>query len=254
MSKPLNLRVYSTPALDKGLDILELFATSPTGLTVTEVASALNRSIGEIFRMLLCLEQRGYLSHSGLRERYHLTLRLFCQGLKHPPTDRLINEALPIMECVSNQLKQSCHIGVIDGRHVVILAQVDAPESMGFHVKMGSRVDLHAATGHVIMAHQNDGACQRVLQQWSRETRREIPIGLNDRLMKIRQRGYESRASSEVKGIVNISFPVLSPQGHAAAGLTVPYLKRPDNGVGITDVVDVLRVASRRISQAVGAR
>jgi DNA-binding IclR family transcriptional regulator len=138
-SKSGTKRDYSTPALEKGLDILELFASTPSGLTVSEVARKLNRTVSEIFRMLLCLEQRGYLSQSENREKYQLTLRLFRLAQEHPPTKRLVTEALPVMHSVAHTLRQSCHLGVIDGGHVVIVAQVDAPESTGFYVKMGRR-------------------------------------------------------------------------------------------------------------------
>ena len=52
---------YAAPALEKGLDILEAFASEPAGLTGSEVARRLGRSVGEIFRMLVCLERRGYI-------------------------------------------------------------------------------------------------------------------------------------------------------------------------------------------------
>jgi DNA-binding IclR family transcriptional regulator len=204
--------------------------------------------------MLLCLEQRGYLAQSENRERYHLTLRLFRIAQEHPPTKRLVTEALPIMHDVAHELRQSCHMGVVDRGHVVILAQVDSPESTGFYVKMGSKVDLmHAATGHVILAYQSKDAYQRALDEWSNETRKRKPADLDDHLAKIRRRGYESRASYEVKGVVNISFPVLSAQGYAVAGLTVPYVKRIEDKIAIPDVVVVLRMASQRISEALGA-
>src|ERR1700719_1733719 len=149
MTKRDAKRYYPTPALEKGLDILELFASTPGGLTVSEVARSLNRTVSEIFRMLLCLEQRGYLAQTDNRERYHLTLRLFRLAQDHPPTKRLVTEALPIMHNIAYESRQSCHLGVVDGGHVVILAQVDSPTSSGFYVKVGSKVDLmHAATGH----------------------------------------------------------------------------------------------------------
>jgi DNA-binding IclR family transcriptional regulator len=254
MSKAAIKRRYPTPALEKGLDILELFASTPGGLTVSEVARLLNRTVSEIFRMLLCLEQRGYLAQSENRERYHLTLRLFRLAQEHPPTKRLVTEALPIMHGVAHELRQSCHMGVVDGGHVVILAQVDSPESTGFYVKMGSKVDLmHAATGHVILAHLDEDACQRALEEWNNEAKRKRPADLDDHLAKIRRRGYESRASYEVKGVVNISFPVLSAQGNAVAGLTVPYVKRIEDKISVPDVVESLRVASQQISEALGA-
>lgn len=252
--KSAGKRYYPTPALEKGLDILELFAATPAGLTVSEVARSLNRTVSEIFRMLLCLEQRGYIAQSANKERYRLTLRLFRLGQEHPPTKRLITEALPIMHWVSHELRQSCHLGVLDGGHVVILAQVDSPESTGFYVKVGSKVDLmHAATGHVILAHQDEDSCQRAIDEWSHETKKKKPADLDEHLAKIRVRGYERRASYEVTGVVNVSFPVLNAQGNAVAGLTVPYVKRIEDTIGIPEIIVSLRDASRQISEAIGA-
>lgn len=247
-------RYYPTPALEKGLDILELFASTPSGLTVSEVARRLNRTVSEIFRMLLCLEQRGYLAQSANKERYQLTLRLFRLGQEHPPTKRLVTEALPTMHQVAHELRQSCHLGVLDGGHVVILAQVDSPESTGFYVKVGSKVDLmHAATGHVILAHQDEDSCERAIDEWTLETKKKKPADLEEHLAKIRVRGYERRASYEVTGVVNISFPILNAQGNAVAGLTVPYVKRIEDPVGIQEIIVSLRRASRQISEAIGA-
>src|SRR5271163_4016466 len=176
-------RSYPTPALEKGLDILELFASTPGGLSVSEVARMLNRTVSEIFRMLLCLEQRGYLSQTENREKYHLTLQLFRLAQEHPPTKRLVTEALPVMHSVAHKLRQSCHLGVIDGGHVVIVAQVDAPESTGFYVKMGSKVELmQASTGHVILAYLAEDARKRALEEWTRETKRKNPSDVDDHL------------------------------------------------------------------------
>src|ERR1700743_1392843 len=191
MTKRPVKRYYPTPALEKGLDILELFASTPEGLTVSDVARRLNRTVSEIFRMILCLEQRGYLAQSPNKERYHLTLRLFRLAQEHPPTKRLVTEALPAMHWLAHELRQSCHLGIIDGGHIVILAQVDSPESTGFYVKMGSKVDLmHAATRAVILAHQIQDAYERAIDEWSNETKKQKPADLDGHLAKIRRAGY----------------------------------------------------------------
>src|SRR6266478_5143462 len=155
-------RRYPTPALEKGLDILELFASEPAGFSKSDVARRLGRTISEIFRMLSCLEERGYISQSGDGERYRLTLRLFKLAQEYPPTKRMITEALPIMQRVAHELSQSCHLGVLEGGNVVIVAQVDSHASSGFYVRTGAVIDLmHADTGHVILAHQTPGVCSR---------------------------------------------------------------------------------------------
>jgi len=51
---------YSAPALEKGLDILELLSEQEIGLTQVEIARSLDRTVGEIFRMLVVLQNRGF--------------------------------------------------------------------------------------------------------------------------------------------------------------------------------------------------
>src|SRR5438105_10065554 len=113
-------RRYPTPALEKGLDVLELLASESDGLTKTAVARRLGRTVSEVFRMLLCLEERGYISRSRNNERFRLTLRLFKLAQEHPQTRRLTNEALPIMQQVAHELNQSCHLAVLDRGQVVV--------------------------------------------------------------------------------------------------------------------------------------
>src|SRR5437879_13169915 len=89
-------RRYPTPALEKGLDALELLAIESQGLTKTEVARRLGRTVSEVFRMLVCLETRGYIARSSGYESYSLTLHLFKLGYEPPPIERLQTEVVPI--------------------------------------------------------------------------------------------------------------------------------------------------------------
>ena len=101
-------RHYPTPALEKGLDILELFTQEPGGLTKSDVARRLNRTVSEIFRMLLCLENRGYIARGEDDDLFRLTLKMFRMSLEYPPTKRLVSEALPIMTFVSPITTSPC--------------------------------------------------------------------------------------------------------------------------------------------------
>lgn len=247
-------RYYPVPALEKGLDILELFASTAEGMTVSEVARRLNRTVPEIFRMMLCLERRSYLAQTGMRDQYHLRLRLFRMAQEHPSTKHIVMEALPIMHRVADLTRQSCHLSVLDGGHVVILAQADSPEPTGFYVKVGSNADLmDAATGHVILAHQTEQARERTIQEWAAKTKKKKPADLDDHLAKIRQCGYERLASYRMASVTNISFPVFNAQGMVVAGLTVPYVKRMESTISAPEIVSALGMASRAISEALGA-
>jgi DNA-binding IclR family transcriptional regulator len=246
-------RRYPTPALEKGLDILELFAHEPSGLTKSEVARRLNRTVSEIFRMLLCLEERGYIAQSDGDERFRLTLRMFRMSLEYPPTKRLVSEALPIMQDVVHQLNQSCHLGVLEGGQVVIVAQADSPVSPGFYVKAGSIVDLmHASTGHVIMAHIPTDLRERAIEMWQHLTGNRVPKDLEAHLAKIQAQGYEERDSYEMRGVINISYPVLDERGNAVAALTIPFLERLEHPTTPKTARLALREASLKLTEAIG--
>ena len=90
--------VYRAPALDKGLDILELLATQPQGLTRAQIVKDMARSPNEIYRMLERLVARQYVTRSASGDRYALSLKLFAMAHAHPPLNRLVNQALPVMD------------------------------------------------------------------------------------------------------------------------------------------------------------
>ncbi|WP_446742177.1 IclR family transcriptional regulator [Silvibacterium acidisoli] len=246
-------RRYPTPALEKGLDILELFAQEPAGLNKSDVARRLNRTVSEIFRMLLCLEERGYIARSEQDERFHLTLKIFRMATEYPPVKRLVTESLPIMQEVVHAINQSCHMGVLERGQIVIIAQADSPISPGFYVKTGSIVDLmHAATGHVILAHLPEEQRDRAIAQWQEQTGHKVPKDLNQHLTKIKAQGFEERASYEIRGVINITYPVLDENGYAAAAFTVPYLARMEDTTTPKAVHTALRTASAKLSEAIG--
>ena len=246
---------YAAPALEKGLDILELLAAASDALTHSEIAGRLGRSVPEIFRMLVCLEERGYISRMGPDERYQLTLRLFEIVHQHRPLQRLITQARPLVQRVASETVQSCHLAMLNSAEVVIVAQADAPGNMGFSVRPGANIDLlNTASGHVILAFQSEEVRSRALGAWRRRSGKPIPAGLYRHLEQIRRRGYEELASYQVHGVVNISYPVLNQHGEAIAAMTIPFISRIGDSLGPPQVKQALRRASRMLSLTIGGK
>jgi len=253
-AKSEKVLTYATPALDKGLDVLELLAHQPAGLSKSQMARELDRTVSEIFRMLLCLERRGYIAQLS-EERYSLTLKLFKLVQEHPPTERLIADSLPVMHRLAHETMQSCHLGVLEGGRIAILAQVNAPSNIGFYVKLGSTVDImEAGSGYAILAHQDHEQRERTLAEWGRETGKKPPRDLDVHLARIRKAGYEKRASYLVKGVVNISFPIRDDRGSAVGALTVPYIQYNGSEIPESKVIDILRSSAAEITAALGGR
>jgi DNA-binding IclR family transcriptional regulator len=218
---------YQAPALEKGLDILELLAASNIPLSRSDVAKSLGRSVGQIYRMLHQLVQRNYIALIG--DSYVLTTKLFELSHHYPPTQRLLTEATPIMHKLAGDIDQSCHLTVYSQGKQVVIAKVDVPSGMGFSVRVGSELDvLVSASGRVLVAFQDDQTRQlRIDEAHAREPGPGQPA-LSKALAVIAKRGFEAAPSGQVKGLFAISFPILDLRHNALAALTVPYADRID--------------------------
>ena len=72
VKKSTNAESYQAPALKKGLEVLEFLAGQAEPYAVSELARALGKSRNEIYRMVIVLEQLGYLARTDA-DRFALT-------------------------------------------------------------------------------------------------------------------------------------------------------------------------------------
>ena len=101
---------YRAPALEKGLDILELLVAEHSDLSLSNIAQKLGRSTGELFRMIQVLERRGFVEQSRESGAYRLSGRLLSLGMDQPMVKTLVEIALPHMRQLSLEIGQSCHL------------------------------------------------------------------------------------------------------------------------------------------------
>ena len=255
MSASEDLDRYRAPALDKGLDILELLAGEEEGLSQAEIAKALGRTPNEQYRMLERLVRRGYVARNA-SDRYELTLKLFGLAHFHRPIRRLVSQATPMMRALAARSMQSNHLAVYDRAGVTIIAQMDAPGYWGLSIRVGARVDLfNTGSGHILLAFRSPEQREMMIAEHE-DAGEELnrPEDLEERMTQIRQRGYEVMPSLQTAGVYNLSAPVLGGDGAAIAAITCPYIaplnrpKAPD----IPATIAMLREAADALSQRIG--
>lgn len=247
-------RIYSAPALEKGLDILEMLCQSEIPLSQKEIAKRLGRSVGEIYRMLNCLVERNYVSQID-ESSYAITTKLYELSHINPPTQRLLFEAMPVMQRLAKDLDQSCHLTVYSQGKQLVLAKVDAPSGMGFSVRTGSELDvLISASGRILLAFQDPETTRLRIEESIQRRPDQSDPQITTILDTIRKIGYESIPSVQVRGLYAVSFPVLNTQGNALAALTVPYAERIDQNQrkSIPEVTALLGIAARSVSEKIG--
>jgi DNA-binding IclR family transcriptional regulator len=245
---------YSAPALEKGLDVLELLAAQPHGLNLQDVARRLGRSPNELFRMLDVLVRRGFLARQP-DASYVLTLRLFELAHLHPPVDRLLDCAMPRMQELARSTGQSNHLCVHNDARLVVLARAESPEPMSYSVRQGSQYPFRddRVSARVITAFQTAGRREQFLGELvgtgrNREARRR---NLDKRLEQIRKRGYDEGPSDTISGVVDICFPIFD-HFVAVASLNIVYMQHRDARLSVPAAREKLRQSSLSISKSLG--
>jgi DNA-binding IclR family transcriptional regulator len=244
---------YAAPALDKGLDILELLCRAEAPLTQKQIASELGRTVGELYRMVASLVARNYVGQIG--ETYHITTKLFELAQINPPTHRLLLEATPIMQKLASEIQQSCHLTVYGQGRQVVIAKVDSPSSMGYSIRLGSELDvIVSASGRVMLAFQEEPTRRMLIEEVLLRRPDHADAALNEKLDAIRDRGFESAQSTQIRGMHAVSYPILDSQSHSIAALTVPYADRIDlvGRKSIDDVQESLGLAARALCLRMG--
>jgi DNA-binding IclR family transcriptional regulator len=241
---------YRAPALEKGLDVLELLAGESEPMTLTGIVKRLGRSHGELFRMVQVLEHRGYIEQDQSNDGYRLSDRLFSLGMQQPRMRNLHEVALPVMRQLANEIGQSCHLALHTLGDIVVVARVESGELLGFSVRVGYRRPLpHSASGAVLYAFQPEDVRRRWEGMFNPPISETDLEAFRQQADSIRERRVSLSPSSFVVGVTDISAPVMRG-GMAAAALTVPYLNKKDQGSqSPKEVAELVRRAADKISE-----
>lgn len=241
-------RKYRAPALEKGLDILELLARQGEPLTTSQIASALGRSVSELFRMVLTLEYRGFIAPSDVGEGYELTNKLFALGMAQTPTRTLLDAALPVMNEMAREIGQSCHLVVPSEDQVVVVARIESPRDLGFAVRIGYRRRIIESTsGLLLYGFKSEQEKEAWRPQIVREDEGERWEHFLEESREAVERGYVRRPSDFVNGVTDLSVPIFGAQG-AVAALIVPFILSKPLPSTAEEVIEALLSASSRIS------
>jgi DNA-binding IclR family transcriptional regulator len=240
---------YRAPALEKGLDILQLLTGEREPLTLSAICQRLDRSHGEIFRMVQVLQARGFIDQDANSDGYFLTDLLFSMAMRQPVTQSLVEIAIPTMRSLAAEIGQSCHLALYARGDIVVVARMESMEQLGFTVRVGYRRAItQAVSGTTLFAHQPDD----VRARWLDMIEPRPSAAAIEKFVALangaRETGFASAASSFVSGITDISVPIIRGD-RAAAALTVPYIKTTYSRGSIPTVIAKLKEAAHVIAE-----
>ena len=243
---------YAAPALEKGLEVLELLASSRRPFTQTEIARALERTPGELYRMLAVLEQRGYLLKDELGG-YSLTLKLFTLGQESGWMGILLKTARGFMREFSWQSGQECHLSVLEDGRLTVVAHEPGSGGISLQVKAGSLHNpLRTASGRLLlaMAGEDERAWHSRRAQEAFAEKRTSPARLAKALEQIAREGFAEAEGESLPGVVDTAFPVGSGNSGGLAALACSRFALGQSLKAGKQTKELLRQTADRITRA----
>ncbi|HEX5157963.1 MAG TPA: IclR family transcriptional regulator C-terminal domain-containing protein [Ktedonobacterales bacterium] len=211
-------------ALARGLDVIRAFTPNRPAMSLSEVAAAAGLARPTARRILLTLEELGYIrADSGT---FALTPRVLELGMAYIGATSIWELARPHMERLVARTSESSSLAQLDGSDIVYVARVAVPKIITLAVTIGTRFPaLQTSLGKVLLAALPHDEMERALAQPSRSgiAPRWNPTAeeRDCALLEVRTRGWSLTDEQLARGIRSIGAPVYDRPGHVAAALNV---------------------------------
>ena len=239
-------------SVQRALDIFEILADRPAGLTLTEFATRLAAPKSSVSALLHTLRRRGYLNQDSRTGTYRLGLRLWELGQGFELEEELARQARPIMQRVVDDIDEICQMALRDGIFNVYLAKVDCRQPIRLISQVGVRLYCHATgLGKALLALEPDEVIDRLyagvtLPRFTEHTITDL-AALKTELRRTRDRGYAEDREEYMPGLRCVAVAVRLPGAPPLAlSLSLPIQRAtPDR---LTRGIQLLREAETALA------
>jgi IclR family pca regulon transcriptional regulator len=211
-------------ALARGLDILGSFGADRRSMSLSEVAAAAGLARPTARRLLLTLEELGFVRSGG--GTFRLTPKVMDLGMAYVSSLGLWDIARPHLEALVARTGESSSMAQLDGSDIVYVARVSVPKLIALRVDIGTRFPAaRTSQGKVLLAALSPEEVAAALAQPSRSGlppgARCSPERLGDELTEVRARGWALADEELAPGVRSVAVPVRDGTGTVRAAMNV---------------------------------
>jgi IclR family transcriptional regulator, acetate operon repressor len=210
-----------------GMRVLERLSEAGV-VGVSELARDLELPKSSVQRMLRTLQEGGWATEvQGQATRWTLTPKMFQLGQRHQASHDLRTIALPVMERLREETRETIHLAAVKGDSVFVLECLDSPQAVRAHVSPGMLIPLLAsANGHALVSRWSDeeigDLVSRGLTAYTSFTMTDAATVISA-LHRARANGYAVNDQQWREGVHAVAAPiVVAGVGVAGIGISTP--------------------------------
>jgi IclR family acetate operon transcriptional repressor len=249
-------RTYNITSLQRGLRLLDLFASAERGLAASQVAKLSGLPVSTVHRFLVNLESAGFLNCSDTGS-YHLGVACFSIGQAALAQLDIRRLSLPYLQELNQNTRETIHLTVRHGLSAVYVEKLDSPEPLRIYSRVGAAVPLHCTgVGKVILAYMPPEELAGIMPHLEFKRLTANSIGslkeLQTHLQKVRRNGYACDLEEYEPHIRCIAAPIWdhSAAVNASVSITGPAVRM--SLTRLRQLAPLIQDASQRISRELG--
>lgn len=208
----------------RGLEVIRSFSAATPRQTLSEVAARTGLTRAGARRILLTLQALGYVVSDG--KLFTLTPRILDLGFAYLSSMPIWNLAEPVMNDLSERVRESCSAAALEGTDIVYVLRVSTRKIMSIGLGVGSRLPAYCTSmGRMLLAGLDDEAVLQVLHASDRRARTRHTVTevepLLARVHQARRQGWCLVNQELEEGLVSIAAPISDRVGRMVAALNI---------------------------------
>ncbi|SDD62655.1 transcriptional regulator, IclR family [Paenibacillus sp. UNCCL117] len=247
---------YTIQSIDKALDLLELLADRGS-LSLIELNELLEQPKSSTYRIVLTLENRGFISRSDEDGKYCLGYKQLMLTRNLLERNTLRSAALQEMKRLSERYGDTVNLGVLVGGSVLYVEIIESTHALRMTDAIGSRSPFHAtAIGKAIAAYLPQSAVHELVASYGLPAIMPNTIVSEDKLFAelehIRTMGYALDDQEIVEGARCLAAPVFDLHGHPLGAISLSGAAHRFAADKVPEIAVHLREAAAVASRKLG--
>ena len=249
---------YRIRAVERALVLLKTFLGNEAELGASEIGKRVELDPSTTFRMLVTLEEHGFVRQDPASGKYRLGASCLELGSQFLKFNDVRKSAVDVMQKLRDQFGETVHLGILDGNEIVYLEKMTGLHAIGLmSSRVGGRAPAHAtAIGKVLLAYLPDGELGTRLPRWklTRCTANTLTNWkeLEKETARVREQGYALDNQEFEPGVKCIAAPIFSHKGIAAALSISGPLERMDGHIKANGLIEQFKKTTAEISKELG--
>lgn len=210
-------------AFIKGLRLIEVLSLSDKPRGVTDLANDLQLTKSNVHRLLVTLQQQGYVRQIPQQSDYELTTKIWELGSHVIGRMDLPRIARPSMEWLAQKTRETIHLSVLDNTDVVYVDKIESEHHIRAHTSVGWRAPAWTvATGKAMLARMPDDYLLRFkdhFRQYTPTSKASLEA-LRQDIKTIRMQGFAAVYHGEWReGIAAVACAIVDRSNRLVGGI-----------------------------------